>query len=81
MGEGNNSKLMFVGIQTKEEYIDTRAKTAIDTWINSIHGDSKFFVGENVNFKPNLKESNIPVVRLPDVKDNSYPRQRKSFYM
>ena len=40
-----NLKLMFVGIQTKIGFLSTRATAAFDTWIRSIHGDSKFFVG------------------------------------
>ena len=80
-GSQENTRLMFVGIQTTEEYMVTRAKAAFETWVHSIHGDSKFFIGNETTEESKINNGDIPIVRLPYVNDNSYPPQRKSFYM
>ena len=76
-----NLKLMFVGIQTKIGFLSTRATAAFDTWIRSIHGDSKFFVGGETAEGLIIINETIPITLLPEVNDDSYPPQKKSFHM
>ena len=75
-----NLKLMFVGIQAKMSFLNTRAKAAFDTWICLIHRESKFFVGGETAKVVIINET-IPVTHLPAVNDDSYPPQKKSFHM
>ena len=75
-----NLKLMFVGIQTKMSFLNTRAKAAFDTWIRSIHGESEIFVGGETAKIVIINET-IPVTHLSEVNDDSYPPQKKSFQM
>ena len=74
-----NSALMLVGVQTAEKYLKTRMKAAHETWAQHIHGDVVFFSGEkSTSYREDI---NTSVVYLPDVPDNMYPPQKKSFLM
>lgn len=67
--------LLFVGIMTAEKYLDSRAKTIASTWKEHIPGDVMFFISNDTKHSGKLS-----TVRL-NVKDNSYPPQKKSFEM
>jgi chondroitin sulfate synthase len=72
--ENSNRTLVFVGVMTAEQYLDTRAKAVYETWGQELPGRIAFFSSE-VSRAPGL-----PLVSLRGV-DDSYPPQKKSFLM
>ncbi|CAG9791100.1 unnamed protein product [Diatraea saccharalis] len=72
--ENSNRTLVFVGVMTAEQYLDTRAKAVYETWGQDLPGRIAFFSSE-VSRAPGL-----PLVPLRGV-DDSYPPQKKSFMM
>ncbi|XP_068622557.1 chondroitin sulfate synthase 1 [Battus philenor] len=72
--ENSNRTLVFVGVMTAEQYLDTRARAVFDTWGQDLPGRIAFFSSE-VSRAPGL-----PLVPLRFV-DDSYPPQKKSFLM
>ena len=75
----NNAGLILVGVQTAKKYLDTRMRSAYDTWVQHVRGDVIFFSGEES--ADYAEQSDIPLVSLPGVQDNLYPPQKKSFLM
>lgn len=72
--QNSNRTLLFVGVMTAEQYLDSRAKAVFDTWGQELPGRIAFFSSE-VSRAPGL-----PLVPLRNV-DDSYPPQKKSFLM
>ncbi|XP_063830166.1 chondroitin sulfate synthase 1 [Ostrinia nubilalis] len=72
--QNSNRTLVFVGVMTAEQYLDTRAKAVYETWAQDLPGRIAFFSSE-VSRAPGL-----PLVPLRNV-DDSYPPQKKSFLM
>ncbi|XP_049871595.1 chondroitin sulfate synthase 1 [Pectinophora gossypiella] len=70
----SNRTLLFVGVMTAEQYLQTRAKAVFETWGQDLPGRIAFFSSE-VSRAPGL-----PLVPLKNV-DDSYPPQKKSFLM
>lgn len=70
----SNRTLLFVGVMTAEQYLETRAKAVYETWGQDLPGRIAFFSSE-VSRAPGL-----PLVPLQTV-DDSYPPQKKSFLM
>ncbi|XP_018318487.1 chondroitin sulfate synthase 1 [Agrilus planipennis] len=70
----SNNGLLFVGVMTAEQYLETRAKTVYETWASRVPGKIMFFSSENSS------SYSIPLVSLPGV-DDRYPPQAKSFMM
>ncbi|XP_072938408.1 chondroitin sulfate synthase 1-like [Epargyreus clarus] len=70
----SNRTLVFVGVMTAEQYLDTRAKAVFNTWAQDLPGRLAFFSSE-VSRAPGL-----PLIPLPTV-DDIYPPQRKVFLM
>ncbi|XP_045513002.1 chondroitin sulfate synthase 1 [Pieris brassicae] len=72
--QNSNRTLVFVGVMTAEQYLNTRAKAVYDTWAQDLPGRLAFFSSE-VSRAPGL-----PLIPLRYV-DDSYPPQKKSFLM
>ncbi|XP_014359354.2 chondroitin sulfate synthase 1 [Papilio machaon] len=72
--ENSNRTLVFVGVMTAEQYLESRARAVYDTWAQDLPGRIAFFSSE-VSRAPGL-----PLVPLRFV-DDSYPPQKKSFLM
>ncbi|XP_059047987.1 chondroitin sulfate synthase 1 [Achroia grisella] len=72
--QNSNRTLVFVGVMTAEQYLDTRAKAVFETWSQDLPGRIAFFSSE-VSRAPGL-----PLIPLRGV-DDSYPPQKKSFLM
>ncbi|KAJ2949392.1 hypothetical protein O0L34_g15306 [Tuta absoluta] len=70
----SNRTLLFVGVMTAEQYLESRAKAVYETWAQDLPGRIAFFSSE-VSRAPGL-----PLVPLKNV-DDSYPPQKKSFLM
>ena len=68
--------LIFVGVMTTEQFLQTRAKAVFDTWGKNIAGKLTFFTSGTVT----QKTFNLPIVSLVGV-DDSYPPLKKSFMM
>lgn len=73
--ENSDRNLLFVGVMTAHQYLDTRAVAVHETWGQQVPGNIAFFTSEN-----SFTSAKIPLVRLPGV-DDSYPPQKKSFMM
>ncbi|XP_018025751.1 chondroitin sulfate synthase 1 [Hyalella azteca] len=71
----SDKNLVFIGVMTAQQYLDTRAVAAYETYAKQIPGKIAFFTSES-----SVTSSNIPVVRLKGV-DDTYPPQKKSFMM
>lgn len=71
----SDDNLLFVGVMTAQQYLDTRAVAVYETWAQEIPGKVAFFTSEH-----SVVKSVIPVIRLKGV-DDSYPPQKKSFMM
>ncbi|KAF2347604.1 Chondroitin N-acetylgalactosaminyltransferase, partial [Trinorchestia longiramus] len=71
----SDKNLVFVGVMTAQQYLDTRAVAVYETYAQHIPGKLAFFTSET-----SITTSNIPVIRLKGV-DDSYPPQKKSFMM
>lgn len=72
----NSAKnLVFVGVMTAHQYLDTRAKAVYETWGRHLPGKIAFFSSET-----STTSAEIPLIRLQGV-DDSYPPQKKSFMM
>lgn len=71
----SNSNLLFVGVMTAQQYLDTRAVAVYETWAQHIPGKIAFFTSEF-----SVTNSKIPIIRLKGV-DDSYPPQKKAFMM
>ena len=67
--------LLFIGVMTSKDFINTRAKALFQTWGQSVPGRLIFFSSGDQPSRPK-----IPVVNLPGVND-VYPPQKKSFMM
>lgn len=72
-----NRQLIFVGVITAEQFLETRAKAVFDTWGRNVAGKLTFF---SSSLREIHKKFKLPVVSLPDV-DDSYPPLRKSLMM
>ncbi|CAG4935993.1 unnamed protein product [Colias eurytheme] len=72
--QNSNRTLVFVGVMTAEQYLNTRAKAVYETWAQDLPGRIAFFSSE-VSRAPGL-----PLIPLRTV-DDSYPPQKKSFLM
>ncbi|XP_061720012.1 chondroitin sulfate synthase 1 [Cydia pomonella] len=72
--QNSNRSLVFVGVMTAEQYLNSRAKAVMETWAQDLPGRIAFFSSE-VSRAPGL-----PLVPLRNV-DDSYPPQKKSFLM
>ncbi|XP_045501289.1 chondroitin sulfate synthase 1 [Colias croceus] len=72
--QNSNRTLVFVGVMTAEQYLNTRAKAVFETWAQDLPGRIAFFSSE-VSRAPGL-----PLIPLRTV-DDSYPPQKKSFLM
>ena len=70
----SREKLLFVGVMTAAQYLETRAKAAYETWGSAVPGKIAFFSSEG------SRSSSVPLVALSGV-DDSYPPQKKSFTM
>ena len=73
--ELGNHKLLFVGIMTAEQLVETRAKAVYDTWGKNVPGTLTFFSSGETG-----KTLGLPVVALPGV-DDTYPPLKKSLMM
>ena len=71
-----HTDLMFVGVLTAKEYINTRMGAINGTWAETIPGKVLFFSGEDST--SNSTENNL--IKLPGVTD-TYPPQKKAFLM
>lgn len=70
----SNKTLVFVGVMTAAQYLETRARAVYDTWGRELPGRIAFFSSEE------SRAQGLPLVPLRDV-DDSYPPQKKSFMM
>ena len=70
----SDDNLVFVGVMTAAQYLDTRARAVYETWGRKLPGKVVFFSSED------SYSDQVPLVALPDV-DDSYPPQKKSFMM
>lgn len=66
--------LLFAGVMTAKQYLDTRAKAIYDTWGKDVPGRTVIFSSENST------SEYLPLVALRGI-DDSYPPQKKSFAM
>ena len=73
-----NNSFLFVGIMSNEDYLQTRAKVALDTWVHTIQGDVKFFTTKNPEISSKFKDNIVIKLPLTKVQDGNTP-QRKSF--
>lgn len=74
--ELDTKELLFIGVKTAREYLDTRAEAVYNTWGNEIAGKLEFFVSY-----PKPVNSKLPIKVLPDVQDNEYPPKKKVMTM
>lgn len=72
--ENSNRTLVFVGVMTAQQYLETRARAVYETWAKELPGRLAFFSSEV------SRADDLPLVPLPGV-DDSYPPQKKSFMM
>ena len=73
--ELGNRKFLFVGVNTAEQIVETRAKAVYDTWGKNVPGTLTFFSSGETG-----KTLGLPVVTLPSV-DDTYPPLKKSLMM
>ncbi|KAG5681987.1 hypothetical protein PVAND_011386 [Polypedilum vanderplanki] len=66
--------LVFVGVMTSKDFLESRAKSVYNTWGKSVPGRIAFFSSEGSAM------DDLPVIALNGV-DDRYPPQRKSFTM
>lgn len=73
---------IYVGVLTTVGYLQTRGLAVWDTWAKSnIPIKIEFFVGGLGRNKLPTAVAHLPIVELPHVTDNTYPAQKKSFFM
>ncbi|KAI4458334.1 chondroitin synthase [Holotrichia oblita] len=72
--ENVEEQLVFVGVMTAAKYLETRAKTVYETWGKNVPGQMVFFSSEY------SQTNSVPLIPLSGV-DDSYPPQKKSFFM
>ncbi len=77
--ENARPRLLLVGIMTSKDFVHTRGKAAVETWVKSIPGRVIFFCEEGCSLDTEMSKS-VSLVSLPGVKD-VYPPQKKSFLM
>ena len=70
-----NRKLLFVGVITAEQIVETRAKAVYDTWGKNVPDTLTFFSSGETGITLGL-----PVITLPSV-DDTYPPLKKSLMM
>ena len=70
-----NRKLLFVGVMTADQLVETRAKAVYDTWGKNVPGKLTFFSSGETS-----KRLGLPVVSVPGV-DDTYPPLRKKCLM
>ena len=68
--------VIFVGVMTTEQFLQTRAQAVFDTWGKNIAGKLTLFTSDVAT----PKTFDLPVVSLAGV-DDSYPPLKKSFMM
>ncbi|XP_039438411.1 chondroitin sulfate synthase 1 isoform X1 [Culex pipiens pallens] len=74
MPDNSQRNLVFVGVMTAKDFLQSRAKAVYDTWGKNIPGRIAFFSSEE------SVAENLPLVALRGV-DDRYPPQKKSFMM
>lgn len=67
--------LIYIGVMTAQEFLETRARSTHLTWAKSLPGKINFFSRSN-----SFSDIQLPLVSLPGV-DDAYPPQKKSFRM
>ncbi|XP_055617155.1 chondroitin sulfate synthase 1 isoform X2 [Toxorhynchites rutilus septentrionalis] len=72
--DNSQHNLVFVGVMTAKDFLQSRAKAVYDTWGMNIPGRIAFFSSEE------SVAENLPLVALKGV-DDRYPPQKKSFMM
>lgn len=72
----SSRKYLYVGVMTAEKYLRSRALSCNSTWGNHSKIELEFFSQQG-----SFKTHGLSVVNLPDVDDNAYPPQKKSFKM
>ncbi|KAF7281659.1 hypothetical protein GWI33_004458 [Rhynchophorus ferrugineus] len=72
--QNGRKNLLFAGVMTAKQYLDTRAKAVYETWGKNVPGRTMIFSSENST------SDDVPLVALQGV-DDSYPPQKKSFTM
>ncbi|KAL9954154.1 hypothetical protein ACROYT_G041655 [Oculina patagonica] len=72
-----NQQLIFVGVMTAEQFLETRAKAVFDTWGRNVAGTLTFFS----SLRETPKTLKAPVISLPGVDDSQYPPLKKSLMM
>ncbi|GBP61743.1 Chondroitin sulfate synthase 1 [Eumeta japonica] len=70
----SNRTLVFVGVMTAAQYLETRARAVHETWARELPGRLAFFSSAG------SRAAGLPLVPLRGV-DDSYPPQKKSFLM
>ena len=75
-------KFLYVAMMSADKFVDTRVKTAAQTWASSLktwNRDS----GVDVEIFAQSNYTGIPhhIVKMPGISDNVYPPQKKSFSM
>ena len=74
LGLSSNKNLVFIGIITADQYLNTRVPAVFQTWLKTIPGKAAVFAREGAV----QVGTDIPIIRLPGT-DDSYPPQKKSF--
>ncbi|KAK6166065.1 hypothetical protein SNE40_022845 [Patella caerulea] len=72
----SEDKFLLVAVMTTRKYLETRAEAMYNTWGQQVPGKIVFFVGGTAVYNGTL-----PVVLLKDIKEDTYPPQKKSFTM
>nr|XP_019542414.2 LOW QUALITY PROTEIN: chondroitin sulfate synthase 1-like [Aedes albopictus] len=72
--ENSQRNLVFVGVMTAKDFLQSRARAVYDTWGKTIPGRIAFFSSEE------SVADDLPLVALKGV-DDRYPPQKKSFMM
>ncbi|XP_058814982.1 chondroitin sulfate synthase 1 isoform X1 [Topomyia yanbarensis] len=72
--DNSQHNLVFVGVMTAKDFLQSRAKAVYDTWGKNIPGRIAFFSSEE------SIADYLPLVALKGV-DDRYPPQKKSFMM
>ncbi|CBY13923.1 unnamed protein product [Oikopleura dioica] len=75
-------KFLYVAMMSADKFVDTRVKTAAQTWASSLKTWNKDS-GVDVEIFAQSNYSGIPhhIVKMPGISDNVYPPQKKSFSM
>ena len=71
----SDKNLVFVGIMTAQQFLDTRAPAVYQTWASDVPGKVAIFAKEDA-----VSDNDIPIIRLAGT-DDAYPPQKKSFMM